>query len=674
MILIASMRSQLGSEDEQVVVRGLGQLLELCEEDLSKREFVVLENYVPIFVGFLKRKGLVRTRALELLIMLAKDSNENKEIIAKVDNTIELTVRLLAKSIGEGKLAVALLLELSKNEEACNHIGWVQGCILLLVTMLNSDNAQAANDAKELLENLSFSDQNVVQMAKANYFTPLLQRITSGSEDVKLSMVTALSKMELTDHSKADLFENGVLPPLLHMIENGNTEIQIVAGKSLQNLSSLPKNGLQMIRDGAVRPLLHLVYHNSITSSSLQEQTAAIIMNLAISATKSEADSTLILLDSDKDIFHLFSLVNLTRSTVQCSILRAFLAMCQLSSAVDMKAKLRQCSAIQVLIPHCGANNPMVRANAIKLMSCLLEGRDDDTSVECVNQTCLENVLSVIKTSNDEEEIAAALGFISLLPTAYTHFTQWLLDARALPIITSFFTNGNQNMSSENHLTENAVMALCRFTISARPDWQKKVADLGVIPTLVRLLGSGSSLTKKHAAISLAQFSESSTELSGPIKRRRGFMCFAAQPETGCLVHNGMCSIESSFCLVEADAVEPLVKLLGDRDSGASEASLLALMTLIDGVKLQSGVKVIAKADGIIPMIRLLSSSSVELQEKCLLVLERVFRLEEMKRNYGALAQTPLVEMTQRGSGNVRASAARILAHLNVLHEQSSYF
>ncbi|KAK1257416.1 U-box domain-containing protein 44 [Acorus gramineus] len=333
-----------------------------------------------------------------------------------------------------------------------------------------------------------------------------------------------------------------------------------------------------------------------------------------------------------------------------------------------------QCSAIQVLIPHCGANNPMVRANAIKLMSCLLEDRDDDTSVECVNQTCLENVLTVIKTSNDEEEIAAALGIISLLPTAYAHFTQWLLDTGALPIITSFFTNGNQNMSSENHLTENAVAALCRFTISARPDWQKKVADLGMIPTLVLLLGSGSSLTKKHAAISLAQFSESSTELTRPIERRRGFMCFAPQPETGCPVHNGMCSIQSSFCLVEADAVEPLVRLLGDRESGTSEASLLALMTLIDGVKLQSGVKVIAEANGIIPMIRLLSSSSVELQEKCLLVLERVFRLEEMKRNYGALAQTPLVEMTQRGSGNVRALAARILAHLNVLHEQSSYF
>lgn len=46
--------------------------------------------------------------------------------------------------------------------------------------MSSGDDNQAAKDATELLENLSYSDQNVIQMAKANYFKHLLQRLSTG--------------------------------------------------------------------------------------------------------------------------------------------------------------------------------------------------------------------------------------------------------------------------------------------------------------------------------------------------------------------------------------------------------------------------------------------------------------------------------------------------------------
>lgn len=73
-----------------------------------------------------------------------------------------------------------LLLELSKSNVVRDLIGNVQGSILLLVTMLNSDDIEGANNARQLLENLSFLDQNVTEMAKANYLKPLLQNLFSG--------------------------------------------------------------------------------------------------------------------------------------------------------------------------------------------------------------------------------------------------------------------------------------------------------------------------------------------------------------------------------------------------------------------------------------------------------------------------------------------------------------
>ncbi|KAG6752644.1 hypothetical protein POTOM_042669 [Populus tomentosa] len=123
-----------------------------------------------------------------------------------------------------------------------------------------------------------------------------------------------------------------------------------------------------------------------------------------------------------------------------------------------------------------------------------------------------------------------------------------------------------------------------------------------------------------------------------------------------------------------ANALEPLVRMLGEADLGVCEASLDALLTLIDGQKLQSGSKVLAEANAIVQIIKLLSSPSARVQEKTLGALERIFLLFEFKHKYGNSAKMSLVDITQRGSSSMKSQAAKLLAQLNVLNEQSSYF
>ncbi|KAL7589661.1 hypothetical protein Lser_V15G39351 [Lactuca serriola] len=84
----------------------------------------------------------------------------------------------------------------------------LKGCILLFVTMSSSEDTQAANNAQKLLDSLSSFDQNVIQMAKANYFTHFLHRLSS---EVKMSMVTTVAEMEFTDQNKSSLFDKGAL-------------------------------------------------------------------------------------------------------------------------------------------------------------------------------------------------------------------------------------------------------------------------------------------------------------------------------------------------------------------------------------------------------------------------------------------------------------------------------
>ncbi|GAV75331.1 U-box domain-containing protein/KAP domain-containing protein [Cephalotus follicularis] len=676
MITISSMKPKLMSEEEEEVLHCLEHLQDLCEQRDLHREWIIMENYMQILIQLLGSKNRdIRNHALAILHILTKDSDDAKERLARVDNAMESIVRSLGRRVEETKLAVALLLELSKCNLFRDCIGNVQGCMLLLVTMSNSDDSQAARDAQELLENLSFSDQNVIQMAKANYFKHLLQRLSRGSEDVKRAMASTLADMELTDQNKISLLEGGVLGPLLHLVSHGEHQMKKVAVRALCNLSTVPNNGLQMIREGAVGPLLELLIHHGSSSSRLREQVAATIMHLAESTvSQNSSEIPVSLLESEDDTFRLFSLINLTGPDVQKNILHTFYALCESPSATDIKAKLGQCSAVQVLVQLCENDDLTVRANAVKLFCCLVDDSDEAIILEHVSQKCLETLLRIIQSSRGEEEITSAIGIISNLPETQ-QLTQWLLDAGALPIIFNFLqTKERQNDPHKNPSVENATGAIRRFTVPTNLEWQRKAAEIGVIPMLVRLLDFGTPLTKKHAAISLGRFSQSSFQLSQKIPKRNGFFCFSAPPETGCLVHGGFCTVETSFCLVEADAVQPLVRVFEDPDFGACEASLDALLTLIEAERLQSGSKVLADANAIHPMIKFLSSPSPRLQEKALNALERIFRLPEFKQKYGPSAKMPLVDLTQRGNRSTKSLSARILAHLDELQDQSSFF
>ncbi|GKV13137.1 hypothetical protein SLEP1_g24197 [Rubroshorea leprosula] len=184
MITIASMKEKLMSgeeEEEEEVLHCLEQLMELCKQRDAHREWVVLENYIPILIQLLaSRNRDLRNQVLAILHYLSKDSDDAKERVAKVDNAIDSIVRSLGRRVEERRLAVTLLLELSKCDLLRDCIGKVQGCILLLVTMSSGDDNQSARDAEELLEILSFSDLNIIQMARANYFKHLLQRLFEG--------------------------------------------------------------------------------------------------------------------------------------------------------------------------------------------------------------------------------------------------------------------------------------------------------------------------------------------------------------------------------------------------------------------------------------------------------------------------------------------------------------
>lgn len=77
--MITSIKPKLQSNEEQEVLQSLDKLHNLCTERELHREWVTLEDYIPVLVRLLLSKNReIRKHALAILSILAKDGEETK--------------------------------------------------------------------------------------------------------------------------------------------------------------------------------------------------------------------------------------------------------------------------------------------------------------------------------------------------------------------------------------------------------------------------------------------------------------------------------------------------------------------------------------------------------------------------------------------------------------------
>lgn len=78
-INIVSIKPRLQSSEETEMLQSLSKLQDICTERVLHREWMTMEDYIPVLVGLLSAKNReIRKHALFILFMLAKDSDDNK--------------------------------------------------------------------------------------------------------------------------------------------------------------------------------------------------------------------------------------------------------------------------------------------------------------------------------------------------------------------------------------------------------------------------------------------------------------------------------------------------------------------------------------------------------------------------------------------------------------------
>ncbi|KAL5191113.1 U-box domain-containing protein 43 [Glycine soja] len=528
-----------------------------------------------------------RLTIIRLLRSIALGNDEKKEKMVEIE-FLSAVVKSLTRDSEERKEAVGLLLDLSDIQAVRRRIGRIQGCIVMLVAILNGDDPDASHDAAKLLDILSSNTQNALHMAEAGYFRPLVQYLKEGSDMNKILMAKALSRLELTDHSKLSLGEAGAIEPLANMFSTGS---------------------------GIAGTLLQLLFSVTSVLMTLREPASAILARIA------QSESILV---NDDVAQQMLSLLNFSSPIIQGHLLEALNNIASHPGASKVRSKMKEKGALQLLLPFLKENTTKVRSKVLQLLYSLSKDLTDELT-EHLNETHLFNIVNIISTSTLESERAAAVGILSNLPTSNKKVTDIPKRANLLPILISimYSSTGSDSSTTNNFLNESIASVIIRFTIFSDKKLQLLSAEQGVILLLVKLLSSGSPITKSRAAISLAQLSQNSLSLRKSRKSR--WPCVPPSVNAYCEVHDGYCFVNSTFCLVKAGAVSPLIQLLEDTEREVVEAALHALSTLLQDEIWEGGVNSIAKLSGVEAIIKNVQVEDAKVQEKAIWMLERIF-------------------------------------------------
>ncbi|KAJ6428123.1 hypothetical protein OIU84_023529 [Salix udensis] len=473
-------------------------LRDLIRDQVIDKELINDEDIIPILFNRLgSSKPHSRLTIIQILRILALENDENKE---KMTDAVCLSVlvKSLAREADEGRETVGLLSELSGVSAVRRRIGRIQGCIVMLVAMLNGDDPAASHDAEKLLVALSGNPQNVLHMAEAGYFKPLVRCLKEGSDKTKILMATAVSRMELTDLCRASLGEDGAVESLVKMFKSGKLEPKLSALNALQNLSNLTENVHRLISSGVAVPLLQLLFSVTSVLTTLREPASAILARIA------QSESILV----KKDVAQqMLSLLNLSSPVIQFHLLQALNSIASHSSASKVRRKMKENCAVQLLLPFLTGSNAKIRTAALNLLFTLSKDSPEEF-MEQLGESYLGNIVNIISSPESESGKAAAIGILSNLPVNSKKSTEALKKLRLLPILISLMSSGAS--SSATWLEESISGILIRFTVPSDKKLQLFSAELGVIPILVKFLSSESPVAKLRSATSLAQLSQNS--------------------------------------------------------------------------------------------------------------------------------------------------------------------
>lgn len=471
-------------------------------------------------------------------------------------------------------------------------------------------------------------------------------------------MVRALVSLKMDEENSKILVEEGLIPTLLQMA-SGNLESKELSLSLLVKLSSYHDNKGHIAAAGGIPIVISLI--SPVTRTSIIAKSSEVLENLA-----SNGDGIKFFVDENGNNLELESvIINLLTfqqnptlpHTTRKPALRAVLGLCRFDAGLVKMAVLKA-NGVSAVISLLDNSDLEVRETAIYLLFLFSQHESQGTVEYLLRPRRLEAFIKILENHEKGEVQMASAGVIANLPKSEILLTEKLIESDGLKAIIDILRSGSIEAK------ENALSALFRFTDPTNLESQKIVVELGAYPLLVDFLKEGSVTSKARAAALIGDLSMRSVELTVVSKGIGCWFFFPGRRNPRCPAHGGVCSVNKSFCLLAADALPHLVKLLQEEVHATAFEAIQTLSTLVSEESPQRGARVLHESGAISYMLAVLSWGSQSLKEEVLGLLEKVFMSKEMVEAYGLTARANIVRLTGRSiheDGHLQRKAARVL-------------
>ncbi|KAJ8627123.1 hypothetical protein MRB53_020430 [Persea americana] len=665
-IRIRSVKGKLQSGIDLDAEEALSQIRKLIGENPINRDWVAFGGIINILVPLLgslhNRK--VKIWALVTLRVVVEGHSRNKDKVVEFGG-LDHVIHCLGRSPNVSKAAIELLFELlldgsGWNSSLLNLLAQKNSAFIFLVALLNGTITESAAKAEAILLKLcDGNDDNISRAADANWYKPLINRLCQGSESSKISMAGILVKTELTDQNVKLLGEEGVIPPLVQMI-SGGLESKRCALSALFKLSRSRENKKLVAAAGGVLIVLEQLFSSHVPTL-IREKCSEILERFCsedgikflvdADGAPPELDpfvTNLLAIQQNPDLYY----------SIRKPALRTLLAICKFEEVVLEKI-VASLNGVSVILPLLEHTDMEVRGVTVKLLSLFSQRDPHEITEFLLQQSRLKGFVCFLEDESRSDVQIAAVGILAHLPKSNERLTKNLIELNVLPMIFKILNCGNMEGK------ENALSALFRFSDPSNIDAQQMIVDLGAYPLFVSILKFGTVTAKERAAILIANLSLSSPKLA-VVSVMTSCKFFRRAHIPVCEAHGGLCTVTTSFCLLKANALPDLVKLLQERVHETAYAAVQALATLVQEEFSCRGANVLHKANAISPMLDVLNWGTDALKEEVLRLLEKVFEAKEVATMYCSLAKIPLVGLAIEGRDNRQLGrrAARVLAYL----------
>jgi len=656
----------------------------------------------------------IQCDALELLCLLAEDE-EGKDIIGKT-KAIARTVKLLSSNTtGERHAAISFLLELSKSQLLLENIGSTSGSILILTSMKinNTDDPIAAEKAGAVLKNLEKCPKNIKYMAESGYLEPLQSYLVEGSEEMQMEMVSFLSELVQEQELTIDI-NRSTSEILIKMAHSCNPRARKAAFDVLVQLSLHRPNSKMLVDTGAVLVMIEELFIRKVDDEPVNSMASAATILANIVESGIDPDTTVVnkeghVLTSKYSIYNFMHMLKcFMPDDLNLSIIRVLLALTALAKPLaTVVSVIREDHRGHAIVELMSSPMEALSLAATKLL-ITLSPHIGHTIVErlCKSQGQPRKLLKSISHAGRITEWQAALAMLlARLPYRNTSLNVALVQEGAvLTILSAIKEMQNGASRSSKHAVpymEGLVGALVRLTATLySPEVLKVAIDHNLASLLTELLSrpAGSDEVQRLAAVGLENLSYLSIKLSQPppdelLSKKNSILKLLKDSKAHsnnkksthhqvnlCLVHRGVCSPATTFCLLEAGAVEGLLGCLENDNVRVVEAALGALCTLLDErVDVEKSVAALSELDAARRVLGALRQHRQNvLWQKCFCVVEKLLEhgddrcLREVTGD--RMLPTALVSAFHRGDASTKQAAESILRRLHKMPDYSATY